>query len=184
MINRLKEIWRNYGTDKFDHDFLDFYDNILKNIRTIRNVLEIWVYNWASIRMWRDYFKWSAKILWVDINPAMDIPWATIVRADATTQEFANFAGYVDLVIDDWSHKSSDQIKSFELLRSILSPGWIYILEDVHTSFMPEYKDTEISAYDYLKDFSEKNCNEKYIEHRKNIETHESWTLVLFKNRE
>ena len=178
----LSKLWRNYGTDKFDHGFLPFYDEILFPIKdNIKKIIEIWVYNWASIRMWRDYFWEESKVLWVDINPAMDIPWATVIRFDATTKEFADIVWNFDLIIDDWSHKSWDQINSFNLLWEKLTPGWIYILEDTHTSFMPSYINTTVTAYDFLREFSDKYCETKYKEFRRN--GRESWTLVLFKNK-
>ena len=36
-----------------------------------------------------------------------------------------------DVIIDDGSHKPSDQIKSFEILWPMLSDGGLYIIEDV-----------------------------------------------------
>jgi hypothetical protein len=65
----------------------------------------------------------------------------------------------LDLIVDDGSHLTSHQIKSLELLRPKLKPGGIYILEDIHTSFMSEYMDGPVSAYVYFKEFWEKNCN-------------------------
>ena len=89
----------------------------------------------------------------------------------------------MDLIVDDGSHKSSDQIKTLELLREKLNPGGIYILEDTHTSFMSAYMDTEVSAYVYFKEFSDKNCKTPYKEFWKGG-LRDDGTLVLFKDKE
>ena len=179
---KLKDIWYKYWTDKFEHWFLDLYEWILtKYWPNIMQMLEIWVYNGASLRMWRDYMP-NVTIIWVDINPALDIPWVIEYRADATTQEFADKMEFLDLIIDDWSHLSSHQIKSLELLWPKLNAGGIYILEDIHTSLRDNYKDTDVSALDHFKKFAQENCEAPCIEYRKD-ETQMDGTLILFKDK-
>ncbi len=53
----LTRIGRRYGTDKVEHGFCAFYDEHLDASRgRVRKVLEIGVFQGASLQMWRDYF--------------------------------------------------------------------------------------------------------------------------------
>lgn len=181
-MSKLHDLWVKYWTDKAYHNYLDFYDAILSDHKVL-DMLEIGVYWWASIRMWREYFPF-AKIIWVDINSPLEIEWCTILQADATTLEFFDSMDKFDLIIDDGWHLVSQQKKSFLYLWHTLRPWGIYIVEDICTSFRPAYCDEEVTAYEYIKQFSDTNCTKKYSEFRKDPEN--KWmagTLVLYKNK-
>jgi hypothetical protein len=47
--------------------------------------------------------------------------------------------GGIDIVIDDGSHKSSDVINTLNLLFPHLNEGGHYIIEDLHTSYWPNF---------------------------------------------
>jgi hypothetical protein len=48
--------------------------------------------------------------------------------------------GGLDIVLDDGSHVSSHQRVSFEVLFPLLSDGGLYMIEDMHTAYMPTYE--------------------------------------------
>ncbi len=47
--------------------------------------------------------------------------------------------GAPDVVIDDGSHQSADIISSFETLFPTLAEGGLYVIEDLHCSYNPDY---------------------------------------------
>lgn len=156
-MTELTALGLKYGTDKATyHQYTDFYhEHLAPRKDAIRKVLEIGVWDGHSLEMWRDYFP-QATIYGVDIwlhhRPAGCIT----VEADGTKAETFNrppFEGVMfDLIIDDGSHKCSHQQASFEILWPRLNSGGIYIMEDVHSSFIPEHCDTDITTYQhYLK---------------------------------
>ncbi len=46
---------------------------------------------------------------------------------------------HIDILIDDGGHKMAQQITTFEELYPHVQPDGIYLCEDIHTSFMPEF---------------------------------------------
>jgi hypothetical protein len=44
-----------------------------------------------------------------------------------------------DLIIDDGGHTVKQQLVSFETLFPILNPGGMYVIEDLHTSYYPDF---------------------------------------------
>lgn len=146
----LDEIGRKHGTDKSSlyHCFLDFYEQELKG-KKIKSVLEIGIMDGASLKMWREYFP-EAEIVGIDIRPTTPVEGVTSLVGDATDENFIKTLGEFDLIIDDGSHMTADQIKSFELLKPHLRKGGIYIVEDVHTSYRPNYVNSQ-RATDYFK---------------------------------
>jgi hypothetical protein len=55
-----------------------------------------------------------------------------------------------DLIIDDGSHYCSQQQESFAWLWPKLRKGGFYIMEDLHTSFLPEFDDAMLTTFDFL----------------------------------
>jgi len=46
----------------------------------------------------------------------------------------------LDVVLDDGSHKMPHMIRSLELLYDHLAPRGVYMVEDTHTCYWPEYE--------------------------------------------
>jgi len=120
------------------HSYIPVYEELLKPYRESGTILEIGLAFGHSVRMWDEYFGKDAKIYGADINVVFEVnefkaPRVTILEADATKPEFLDKLGDAkfDVVIDDGSHLSSDQVATFNLLRSRMNPGGIYIVEDI-----------------------------------------------------
>jgi len=45
----------------------------------------------------------------------------------------------IDILIDDGGHTPAQQIATLEELYLHIQPNGVYVCEDLHTSFMPEY---------------------------------------------
>jgi len=151
---KLQQIGLKHNTDKaFFHKYLDFYEKHLPKPSFKGRLLEIGVMDGASLLMWREYYP-DAEIVGVDIDSKshLEIDHVVILQLDATVPEQMKDLGYFDVIIDDGSHMTKDQQASFEwLYYNQLTPGGIYVLEDLHTSLMPSYVNSKLTTLEYLK---------------------------------
>jgi predicted O-methyltransferase YrrM len=135
----LDELALKYGSDKCPeilHHYTPFYETLLRG-RRIRRVLELGILRGASLRMWRDYFR-EAHVFGLDINPEVLFEEERIRTrlCDASDAiELAAVAdelgGHFDLIVDDASHLSTDQITAAHALWPRLEQGGLLIIEDV-----------------------------------------------------
>jgi Methyltransferase domain len=137
-------------SDKWDL-YLNVYDRLpwLKGHGSeILNILEIGIQNGGSLETWADLVPDAEKIIGCDINPKcqrliFSDPRIKIIIGDAnsaaTEASIKAASATYDLVIDDGSHASSDIIGNFIRYFSLLSPGGIYIAEDLHCCYWQEY---------------------------------------------
>lgn len=150
----LQEIGMKNSTDKATHhNFLDFYESKIGHLKDNRiNLLEIGFLHGNSIRTWLEYFN-NAEVYCIDV---LDIDFKhERFHYFKISQEDENLKllfedSFFDVIIDDGSHITSHQIKSIEYLWSKLKKSGFYILEDLHTSFRPEYIDTDITTYEFV----------------------------------
>jgi len=131
---------------KWEHYFPVYKQHLSAFRRRPVRVLEIGIYHGGSLQMWRRYFGKKAAILGVDIDPSCAQyaePGIDIEIGDQGDPKFwANIIEkykYFDVVVDDGSHIAQHQIASFESLWPHLRNGGIYIVEDCHTAYWPEY---------------------------------------------
>jgi hypothetical protein len=151
-----------YGSDKCPsilHTYTPCYHSFFKDIRTTtKSVLEIGIGHFemmseivgesykpgASLRMWREYFP-NANIYSCDIVEKVIFQddriytWvadqckpASLENLVKNIQEMGTET--IDIIVDDGSHMVSHQIISFITLWKYLSPGGLYIIEDVFHS--------------------------------------------------
>ncbi len=153
--NRLTELGLKYGTDKATyHGFTEFYDKLLQG-RDISTLLEIGIYKGASLQMWRDYFP-DTVIIGFDISEVKVPGCLTFkVNCEDSMEIFKTISvkllpvyfsignEFFDLIIDDGGHTMKQQQVTFNALWPRLASGGIYIIEDIHTSRMPEYNTEE-----------------------------------------
>lgn len=129
------------------HHYLAVYDRHLSRFRgTPVRLLEIGVHDGGSLQVWRRYLGPDAVVHGLDIDPrcaAVDDP-DLVVHIGSQTDaallgRIVGDMGGVDVVIDDGSHVWPHQVETFEALYPALSPQGLYICEDVHTSYWPEF---------------------------------------------
>ena len=127
------------GIYKWVHYF-DIYDRYLSKYagRPV-HVMEIGVYSGGSLAMWRDYFGEECQIYGVDIQPvcrSYEAEKIKIIIGDqadrAMWKDVRAQIPRLDVVIDDGGHEPEMQIVTLEELLPFLSPGGVYICEDVH----------------------------------------------------
>ena len=143
MLDDLSLLAARYDSDKLQHGFTPFYYGHLEHRREkIRKVMEIGVRSGASLLMWRDYFS-NAEIHGVDINQPVFLELDRISEhvADQSDRSALNkllesIGSEFDLIIDDGGHTMSQQQVSFGHLFPHVNPGGLYIIKDLHTSFI------------------------------------------------
>jgi cephalosporin hydroxylase len=147
MTEPLYDIGARHGTDKAgQRQLLWIYDRFLAPYRQAPvNVLEIGVLDGASLRMWRDYFP-NGVVHGIDVDPATTAHAGERIGVFVGSQGDARFldhvvasAGDFDLVVDDGSHLARDQIATLLHLWPHVKAEGTYIVEDTHTSYLPEY---------------------------------------------
>lgn len=126
-----------HGSDKdTDHSYGELYDAVVPPAwrDSAVNILEIGVYNGASMRAWTEAMP-SARITGWDVSDApRDVPaGATFSRLDGTRLDSAARIadGSLSLVVDDGSHIPADQSASLKNLYRKLAPSGVYVVEDI-----------------------------------------------------
>ena len=106
------------------------------------NVLEVGIYSGGSLQMWRSYFGADCHIYGVDIEEACkayENDHISVFIGDQADRTFwrnlRNNVKDIDIVIDDGGHTPEQQQITLEELLPNLSPGGVYLCEDVHGSF-------------------------------------------------
>lgn len=108
----------------------------------------------ASLKLWERAFP-EAEIHGLDIFPKTELDTPNIkthIVDQGDSQALIKFVseyGPFDIIIDDGSHKRSDQLTSLFGLIGAVIPGGYYILEDYFTSYWPVY-DGSTLAKDFL----------------------------------
>jgi hypothetical protein len=138
----LKDLALKYGSDKAEHGYCEFYERTLP--KNPKNILEIGVLKGASLRMWHEYFP-DAEIYGLDlfennvskkweIESAFDNEYGIgkikLIMGNQCDWEILEQLRKhdFDIVIDDGSHNSRDQMISFFGLFN----GKHYFIEDIH----------------------------------------------------
>jgi hypothetical protein len=135
-------------TDKGDADhtfqgvsYLDIYERYFRPLRRKPlRILEIGVLGGASMRLWKRYFP-KAQIYGLDLDPACrqhEEDRITIeIGSQADSGALARLSehGPFDIVIDDGSHVNRHILASFAKLWRHVTPGGIYVIEDLGASY-------------------------------------------------
>lgn len=144
-MSRLEALADKYGTDKFQHGYIPFYEKYLPKEPT--RILEVGVKEGRSLAMWAEYFP-NAEIhgldlfaennIW-DVAEFMKLPYDDY-KGDRSRIKFhiGNQCDWLvleqlrkldfDVIIDDGSHNSRDQLMTFFGLYN----GNHYFIEDLH----------------------------------------------------
>jgi hypothetical protein len=146
----LSSLATRYGSDKASK--CGVYERYFNPIRHKElNFLEIGIGGYddpkaggGSLRMWKHYFP-KAQIFGIDYydKSVHEEARVKIFRGSQDDSGFLNIVakaiGRIDVILDDGSHISAHIIKSFETLFPLLGDGGLYIVEDIGTSYWPDY---------------------------------------------
>jgi len=131
---------------KWKHYF-EIYDRHFSRFRgTDVHLVEFGVKHGGSLQMWKHYFGPRAKIYGVDINPhcqQVAEPQIEIFIGDQADRTFLKSLltkiPRMDILIDDGGHAMDQQINTYEELFPRVSPNGVYLCEDIHTSYWPDW---------------------------------------------
>lgn len=143
------EQWFDAHTDgngvwKWRHYFDIYERHFAKFVGQEVHVLEIGIYSGGSLDMWRDYFGPRARLYGVDIAPEVNVYQAEDMRVLIGDQGNPSFWKDVlpsiprlDIVIDDGGHMPEQQMVTLDAVLPVISPGGVYLCEDIHKSTNP-----------------------------------------------
>ena len=139
--------YENPGKDifKWNH-YLPIYEKHFERfVNRPVTILEIGCLHGGSLQLWKRYFGPHATIIGVDIEPRCLSHVEDQINIRIGSQNDREFLksvveefGSIDIVIDDGSHMSEDQIISFNSLFDHVSENGIYAVEDLHTNYWEE----------------------------------------------
>lgn len=135
---RLVQKWMHYF-EAYDRHFARFRGTDVV-------VLEIGVSQGGSIEMWKDYFGPGLRYFGIDIDPRcaqFEEPGVEIFIGSQSDPDFlqsvADRIPPIDIVIDDGGHTMRQQHVTFDVLFDRVKDGGVFLVEDLHTSFMADF---------------------------------------------
>ena len=143
-MSNLIDIANKYKSTKKMMGYINIYNQYFNAIKDKNlNIFEIGVETGESLRMLSDYFN-KSNIIGLDIeNKEYNIDRVEIFCGDQSDKNILNkiVEKYktFDVIIDDGSHKNEDVKNSFNYLFPYLKYGGLYIIEDLQTSYIPNW---------------------------------------------
>lgn len=139
-MSRLEDLARQHGTDKYEHGYCPYYEELLYPWYAPLWLLEIGVMQGGSLRMWRDYYP-LAHVFGIDHDPDSMISEDRIRTFCGAQQDTAFLdnvlavVGSLNVIIDDGSHHPAHHLASFRhLWPHVVAGGW-YVIEDCHSLY-------------------------------------------------
>ena len=132
------------------HKWLHYFEIYDRHFSKFRNkplsLIEFGVSHGGSLQMWRHYFGPQARIYGVDIDPrcaSLDEENITVLMGDQDNRDsiraIRDSLPKFDIIIDDGGHTMSQQINTLEEMYGHLKDGGVYLCEDLHTSYWPQW---------------------------------------------
>jgi len=150
----LTDLAQEFGSDKWGvHRYTPHYERHFAPLRKQEMfVLELGIGGYsrerqggASLRMWKWFFP-RAQVVGVDIEDKSFVDEERITSYVGSQTDrgllrrIVKRHGAPTIVIDDGSHRSPHVRKSFRILFPMLADGGIYVIEDIQTSYWPQWK--------------------------------------------
>lgn len=136
QLSKLNEKFKSDKGGK--HCYLqEYYQNKFSLIReSTKKILEIGVYEGASIRLWKEYFinadVYALEKLHKRAGMFRNEERIHLVIGDSlNANSYTMLPNDLNIIIDDGSHKPEDQFTTFQLAYPKLVSGGLYIIEDV-----------------------------------------------------
>ena len=129
------------------HHYFEIYDRHFSRFRGKDvHIVEFGISHGGSLQMWRQYFGPQCRIYGVDINPhckQLEEDGIEIFIGDQENRDFLRSLAAriprIDILIDDGGHTMGQQIATFEELFPHVAPDGVYLCEDMHTSYWPDW---------------------------------------------
>ena len=145
-------LWQDFliNDGRVIHKWVHYFPVYERHLAWFRNksvtFLEIGVSKGGSLAMWQRYFGPLARIVGIDIDPRCrqhEAPGIFVRIGDQSDPQFLQSVvdefGIPDAVLDDGSHQMDHIAKSFAFLYPRLPKNGVYLVEDLHTAYWPEF---------------------------------------------
>jgi hypothetical protein len=172
--------------DKWPHYFPIYHRHLAPFRGRPVRVLEIGVFRGGGLDLLRHYLGPEARIVGLDIDPAAVLAAGDGSSVEVGDQEDAEFLqrttdlhGPWDVVIDDGGHTMRQQITSAETLFPLLNEGGVYMVEDCHTSYWPEYADPQDAQRTFLAWVRDRIDDLHAYHHASAAELPQLWATML-----
>lgn len=128
--------------------YFDVYErHLAKFVGKAPKILEIGVLGGGSIELWLKYFGEGTQVIGVDIDPrCLEYKYEGNAQVVMGNQGDPDFWGEFldkntdfDIIIDDGSHIMEHQVLTLIMTFPHLKVGGVYICEDTHTSYWPNW---------------------------------------------
>jgi hypothetical protein len=153
-IRSLDDLAARYGSDKWGglHWYTPHYETHFGQLRydPVR-VLEIGIGGYRyeslggnSLYTWQRFFP-RGLVYGMDLHhkPNVTGPRIRTIQGDQSDagflREIGDQLGPFDIIIDDGSHRNEHVRISYQALFPYVRPGGYYVIEDLHTSYWPEF---------------------------------------------
>jgi len=164
LADRLGTLMNELGSDKAKIGYHNIYAQCLEPYRHRKiNMLEMGVHQGASLQAWARYMP-KAFIVGIDainrlkqgvIGPRMAMHVGLQEDFEFLNRVSHKYGGF-DIIIDDCGHQWRPQQLALETLWPHLRRGGLYIIEDLGTSYRPEWRgDAKINTMDFLHKYVE-----------------------------
>ncbi len=161
------------------HKWMHYFDIYERHFERFRGkspvMLEIGVMGGGSLAMWKQYFGEGSKIIGLDINPnckrheAQDIEiFIGDQGNESILQSIKTKYPYIDIVLDDGSHRSPQMIASFDHLYNHVQPYGVYLVEDTHANYAPDWGGGVKAAGSFME-FTKDKVDEINAVHTRNV---------------
>ncbi len=144
-LNELFEHHDGRECGKWKHYF-DVYERYFQSyVGKEVYILELGVCQGGSLQLWKKYFGDKAKVVGVDIDPRAkyEEDQIEVEIGDLRDSKFLKYLiekhGRPDIIIDDASHETQQTLWTFGFFMPTLDDNGIYVIEDTHTHYRPEY---------------------------------------------
>ncbi len=148
----LCEIATKHNTDKvWEWNYTPlYYDQLAKRCDTIKTVLEVGVWQGASLKTWREFFP-NAQVYGIEVEPA----WA--VNEDRIKTFTCNGydptvmvpvmaeIGEVDFFVDDAIHLTDEQISLLNFMWPHMRKGGLYAIEETRTDGIDRIREAVVA---------------------------------------
>jgi hypothetical protein len=146
-------LWADFLTNsarrvhKWKHYFPAYERHMSRFVNHPVTILEIGCGEGGSLQLWKRFLGPHARIVGIDIKPACAAFEEDQISVRIGPQEDTAFLqrvvdefGAPDIVLDDGSHIMSHILTTFGFLYPRTARNGVYIVEDLHTAYWPEYE--------------------------------------------
>ena len=156
------KIWSSHPGGHKKYSYFRQYERLFGEYRNKKaRILEIGVYRGATLKTWTEYLGAGSKVIGIDINPECEKYHAPdegryVFIGDQSDADFLQGVGRrmgpFDIILDDGSHRTDHQLKSFNaLFVDHLAKGGVYFIEDTNTSLWPKYREGGLDMFDFIE---------------------------------